>query len=126
MKYCRKCKKDLPISSFAKHKNFPGGVQYWCRACHYEVQKWGIRKRLYGITKDEYNKLWESQGGCCAICGIHQSELPRALDLDHCHKTNIVRGFLCHSCNMVVGWIENRKSSMAVEKLIINTAKYLG
>lgn len=60
-------------------------------------------RRAFGISLDGYNYLFQAQGGRCAICGTHQSELPRALAVDHDHITNTVRGLLCSSCNVGIG-----------------------
>jgi hypothetical protein len=60
-------------------------------------------QNLYNIGLEEYNTLFTEQGGCCAICGIHQSEIKRPLYVDHCHKTDKVRGLLCHKCNFAIG-----------------------
>lgn len=64
-------------------------------------------KRLYGITIDEYNDIFTFQNGKCIGCNRHQEELKRALCVDHCHTTGKVRGLLCHSCNSLVGFINN-------------------
>jgi hypothetical protein len=50
----------------------------------------------YGITEDEYKALLAHQGGRCAICG---GKRRGNLDVDHCHKTLLVRGLLCRRCN---------------------------
>ncbi len=61
----------------------------------------------YGMTIDDYNKMFEEQNGCCFLCGRHQSELTSALHVDHDHKTGRVRKLLCKLCNVRVGWFEN-------------------
>ena len=60
-------------------------------------------KTTFGITLEGYNKLFELQSGCCAICGIHQSELNTNLAVDHDHKTGRVRALLCSRCNTGLG-----------------------
>ena len=50
-----------------------------------------------------YNSRFKKQKGCCAICGRHQTELTRRLVIDHCHKTNKLRGLLCGLCNTGIG-----------------------
>jgi hypothetical protein len=60
-------------------------------------------KTMYGITQDEYNQMFEKQEGCCAICNKHQSEVSRALSVDHNHSNGKVRGLLCHTCNSAIG-----------------------
>lgn len=73
-------------------------------------------QRKYNIDLEEYNRIFMEQKGKCAICGTHQSELKRALDVDHCHKNNKVRGLLCNSCNIGLGHlgddIENLKCAI--------------
>ena len=57
----------------------------------------------YGITLNDYNNLFAKQNGCCAICNKHQIEFKQNLSLDHCHKTNNIRGLLCKNCNSGLG-----------------------
>ena len=59
--------------------------------------------RKYGITLDDYNRMFEEQEGKCVICGTHQAVLDKPLHVDHCHETNKVRGLLCHNCNWMIG-----------------------
>ena len=55
----------------------------------------------YGLTIEQYNGIFEKQGGACAICGL--SPDTRALDIDHHHGTGEVRGLLCNTCNRGLG-----------------------
>ena len=57
----------------------------------------------------DFDRFFEIQQGCCAICGKHQSEFKRVLDVDHDHKTGIVRGLLCEICNKHLGIFESFK-----------------
>lgn len=63
-------------------------------------------KRQFGITIEQYNKLFQNQDGRCAICGRHQTELKRRLAIDHNHKTGKIRALLCTRCNLLVGRVE--------------------
>lgn len=58
-------------------------------------------KELYGITSEEYQKIYEYQGGYCAICKRARG-LRKKLSVDHCHTTGEVRGLLCTVCNAKV------------------------
>ena len=69
-------------------------------------------KIKYGITLDDYNKMFKEQKGRCAICERHQNDLTRTLCVDHDHKTNQVRALLCVTCNTDVSVIENRLEEM--------------
>jgi len=59
--------------------------------------------KLYGITLDDYNKMFAEQEGKCSICGTHVCSTGRALAVDHDHETGKVRGLLCANCNTALG-----------------------
>jgi hypothetical protein len=63
-------------------------------------------KARYGITKQQYDGLFERQQGKCAIC--NQKFSSRKLDVDHAHTTNLVRGLLCRACNIMIGLAKER------------------
>jgi hypothetical protein len=72
-------------------------------------RKYQIKCR-YGISADDYDRLFDEQDGKCAICsrepvawqGKWKGRLPR-LVVDHDHDTGRVRGLLCGSCNRALG-----------------------
>jgi hypothetical protein len=76
-------------------------------------------KYLYGLSLDKYNEMVSKQYGCCAICVRPQSKLRKPLCVDHNHVTGAVRGLLCHTCNRVLGMLQDDP------KLALNVAKYL-
>lgn len=57
----------------------------------------------YGISVEQYDEIWASQGGQCAICGTTENQLVRAFHVDHCHESGVVRGLLCFACNTGLG-----------------------
>jgi hypothetical protein len=61
-------------------------------------------KANYGITVSEYDAMFKSQRGKCAICS---EKYGKTLHVDHCHRTNKVRGLLCHKCNMAIGLLQD-------------------
>lgn len=64
-------------------------------------------KRLYGISLEERNTLTKQQDFQCKICSMHESQLDdKGLSIDHCHKTGIIRGMLCGSCNRAIGLLK--------------------
>ena len=75
-------------------------------------RKNALLKYEYGITLDDYNKMFNEQEGKCAICQRHQNELTRTLCVDHDHKTNKVSALLCVTCNTDVSVVENRLEEM--------------
>lgn len=51
--------------------------------------------KTYGITSEQYEALYEAQGGVCYICERATGQGRRRLAVDHDHKTSWVRGLLC-------------------------------
>lgn len=76
----------------------------------------------YGIGIDEYNRLFEKQGGCCAICGKHQSKIDKSLCVDHNHINEEIRGLLCPHCNWALGFFNVDKEN---EDLLLKAINYL-
>ncbi len=74
-------------------------------------------KKNYGITLEDYIKIFESQGKCCAICKSDSSGSKNDWHVDHCHATGKVRGVLCHHCNRGLGGF---KDSIAALQVAIN------
>lgn len=70
----------------------------------------------YGIDQEDYNNLLISQNNSCAICGKDKNPNGRALSVDHCHTTGIIRGILCADCNSGIGYFKD--SIQALEKAI--------
>lgn len=109
-KRCPRCEEWLDLDKF--WKSTKRGVACYCISCanlyHSEYKKKNpdynrdfTLKRNYGISLDEYEELFKLQDGVCAIC--HKPDLRRRLCVDHDHKTGVVRGLLCDSCNNGLG-----------------------
>lgn len=74
-----------------------------------------VMRDRYRITAEQYLKLWDRCGGRCEICrrelkSTIAGDSPGQSDsglaqLDHCHKTGVVRGILCRACNQWLGKI---------------------
>lgn len=52
---------------------------------------------LYLLTEEEYQRVFEHQGGKCAIC--RRPPVKYKLSVDHDHATGEVRGLVCRQCN---------------------------
>jgi hypothetical protein len=72
-----------------------------CLRCVPDADAYG-RLKDYGISQVEYDALRVFQNNACAICKRNNVKLC----IDHCHKTGIVRGLLCSSCNNGLGYYE--------------------
>jgi len=60
--------------------------------------------KRYGLTQEQVDAMVAQQGGICAICGGPPGT--KGFHIDHDHTTGEVRGLLCGSCNVGVGWLE--------------------
>lgn len=66
-------------------------------------------QRKHGITLADYNKMLADQNGVCAICKRPETAIdkrsgkPYVLAVDHCHRSNQIRGLLCTGCNTSIG-----------------------
>jgi hypothetical protein len=78
----------------------------------------------YKMTLEEYQELFRSQNGKCAICegvGFAITKNQRQLIvIDHCHTSGKIRGLLCHNCNRALGLFQDKVSNLE------NAIRYLG
>ncbi len=124
-KVCATCEVDRPLKDYQRNTRKYKGVAYGglnnqCRVCRTRVRKETKLRFIYGIDRNEYDMLWESQEGRCAIC-----QTPLLLDdknthVDHCHSGNFVRGLLCFSCNVGLGSFRDNPD------FLLKAIRYLG
>lgn len=117
MKKCTKCKETKPTSRFKKDKTRPDGASSWCKRCHAkDVKKYQLKNKekiikykkkynvkQYGITIDDYNEMYQRQGGKCWIC----EKKFDTLCIDHCHDTGKIRKLICQKCNSGIGFLKD-------------------
>lgn len=118
-KICTICKelKDLSCFSKAGRKD---ALRSNCKTCDAKKYKeWKNKNRTkylrsssnsglkirYGIGLEEYEKLLAQQNYSCKICGTKKPGRKdvKRFAVDHCHKTNKIRGLLCMACNTAIG-----------------------
>lgn len=86
--------------------------------------------RRYNLPYAEYRKLFKAQNGKCAICRKPQTEVfgktgeTKRLCVDHCHKTNRVRGLLCSHCNRALGKMQDSKELLQAAIDYLNKYDY--
>jgi len=73
-------------------------------------------KKRYGLSKEEFVEIVRKQKGLCAIC---PKPLSTSDHIDHCHGTGKVRGVLCRSCNLLLGY------SYDNIRILLSAIKYL-
>ena len=116
-KVCNKCKQELPESCFSKSN----GGNYFrpeCRKCNSKLSKESqLFREQYGDPPKDYT---------CPICNRSEENVSTGGGnkksrwvIDHDHKTNIFRGWLCHTCNMGLGAFYDN------EEILQNAINYL-
>jgi hypothetical protein len=69
--------------------------------------KWAKIRVNYGLTRQDWEAMFITQGSCCAACGTTDPKSKRGWVVDHCHATGAVRGILCRQCNTAAGMCED-------------------
>ena len=147
-KACHTCRRVLDVECFSTTKSNSVGYRSNCRYCRYvyEHKRTGDKRELVSEEQfyhkkseaeiSEYKYIW-SQGKRlgispetvkkflsikeCEICGKPEEEEGKRLALDHCHKTDKLRGRLCGDCNTTLGKFKDdpmllRKAADYLEK----------
>lgn len=123
--WCKECIRNKKAKNHTKEKSY--------RDSYYQHNKerlllWQKERNLskpefrrnnyllstYGITIEDYNKMFEQQNGCCAICNKHQSEFKNRFHIDHNHITGKIRGLLCQKCNHGLGLFQDSSEILVI------------
>ena len=68
-------------------------------------------KRHYGIGLPDYERMYEAQGGTCAICGGPETAVGKhgifLLAVDHNEETGAIRQLLCMNHNRGLGFFNH-------------------
>jgi hypothetical protein len=60
------------------------------------------RKSIYGVAQGWFDKTFAEQGFVCSVC-LSSDWGKNGPHIDHDHGTGVVRGILCHRCNVGMG-----------------------
>ena len=96
LSYCKECAKARTRSRYRKDV-----------ATHAHRARVGHYRRKYGITVEQFDEMYEKQGGKCFIC-----EKEEATHVDHCHDSGDVRALLCNGCNSAIGLFKEDPDTM--------------
>jgi hypothetical protein len=115
-KPCTNCKETKPLEDFHRSAKASDGRASWCKQCANAIhrtyrkrnyrpedkRRWQLKTR-YGLTPDDVDGMLKRQEGLCAVC----SKILGKFHIDHCHTTGVVRGLLCHRCNVLIGALDD-------------------
>lgn len=127
-KECSLCEKIKPLKDFHKdtrnekkeYYNRHKGRSFYCKDCaNKKSREWHQKnknkpdvkrknrqrwiKKAHGISLKEYEEKLKKQDYKCSICKTTLKLEGWGTHLDHCHKTNKLRAFLCTNCNRGLG-----------------------
>lgn len=119
---CSDCGGILPASEFQRVEGKKPRVAGHCHECkdyRARSQDYAHKTKVkrYGITTDDYTRMFGEQDGGCAIC--KRPPMDKRLAIDHCHTTGKVRGLLCGPCNVSLGAFKDDP------RVLLEAAKYL-
>ena len=130
---CKRCGETKPLTDFYEMRGCVDGRRPACKVCvnltwnawraanperikqtcarYYQNNKTrllpknreaGLKSR-YGLPFGSYDRMFDTQGGKCAICD--EPHTRGKLVVDHEHETGKVRGLLCYRCNNAIGFL---------------------
>jgi hypothetical protein len=129
---CCKCRVRKPLSDFTTDNSSINGLSHRCNTCanahqrswaernperSQKLRRVGHRRRAFGLSPEDIERMLDTQDGECVICG--KSFLEVKIYVDHCHTTGIVRGLLCQQCNCGIGFLRDSL------ELVANAWRYL-
>ena len=129
-KICKTCEVEKLVTEYQKDITKKDHLRPYCKECTSKRRKQLLSKEMIrqrNLEKnfgkgalDVYKKLFEEQGGVCAICSTPENGRYSNLSIDHNHDTNEIRGLLCNSCNRGIGLLKDspeviRKAANYVE-----------
>lgn len=114
MKKCLGCSVEKEDDNFYMQKS--GHLYPYCKPCNTtKSREWKRNnkekhylnklKEKFKMTPEQHKTLLDSHFNRCGICGKQESS--RRLSVDHCHKTNVVRGILCRRCNLGISYFDD-------------------
>jgi protein-arginine kinase activator protein McsA len=118
LRVCTKCKESKDTTHFRKRSN-NRTLRSWCIVCERvwnasriaakrfdpdvkRQMQLDARVASWGMTPYFYHILLQMQDYRCSICRIPYEHV-REFAIDHCHKTEAIRGLLCMKCNTGIG-----------------------
>lgn len=118
---CRSCADEVRRAYYEKYpekeaqrrlSNAQHGMAWHQRNRDSQIDRmrWGRLRKVYGLSRVDYESMLHSQGGVCAICGAGKpGRGDRFFAVDHCHTTGKIRGLLCQRCNSGLGYFGEKE-----------------
>lgn len=112
------CKECILSANKQRRLDRKDEMNAYDRKRYADVKRYQYIERTYGLTKEGYENLLESQGGVCAICKNPPGS--RSLYVDHDHSCcsgntscgQCVRALLCNNCNIAIAHFKDSPELM--------------
>lgn len=122
---CHRCHETKPTGDFPRNPSAKRGHDLKCKACRNDLRR-GNREfeqrgnilRKYGLTREQYQEMYEAVEGRCQVCFTPQE----VLCVDHCHSSGKVRGLLCKKCNLGIGYLQDDLAILEQAKEYLSVA----
>ncbi len=106
---CHVCGETKLLELFRKHNQSPYGHHSICRQCAWERE--GERTgKLRGLPVGYFAEHYPTDG-LCEVCDQEETVffygVRHRLSLDHNHRTDKPRGFICRRCNTMLGYCQD-------------------
>lgn len=109
VKFCNRCRKDLPLSEFYIFKS-KGRRKPRTKSNCIKCQRWQKIEERYGITEEDWWAIFQAQDGKDPI-SLEDLD-PETCHVDHCHITGLVRGLLNPKINRALGFFKDSPDMM--------------
>lgn len=122
VKVCENCNGNFETLSIKVRQ---GGEKFCSVDCYKLKRKEGLlsrnerhilhqKKHKYGLSAIEFTQLINDSGEKCVICEtVFTNETKYTSPcIDHCHKSGVIRGILCHKCNSGLGLFKDNITSL--------------
>lgn len=100
---CKPCKNAKTLKWMKDNRSHSNRRRQQLRRENPEKTAAEKRRHVYKLSDAQYRAMYEIREGRCWICSTHY----QSLHVDHCHKTNRIRGLLCRACNLALGMMKD-------------------
>jgi hypothetical protein len=115
-------KKTATVAWKAAHPGYAAAATAKSRKAHPEVHiEWNKNNPGYmnSYRKTKQEKLaGRPKPKTCELCGHVSTQIC----FDHCHKSGLFRGWLCHTCNLALGYAKDSPKLLRKMAVYLETA----
>lgn len=98
-------KEEKKAKARARYKANPNFTKEQRKRRRLAVRKWMAKHQSQWRLKKQEERIGRPRPEVCEVCGRRNGK--HGIALDHCHKTGAPRGWLCYSCNTILGHAED-------------------